>query len=1326
MADERTPEREEIRFAVVLNGGVSLAVWMGGVASELDALIRAHDGFGLLMDRLRVRARADVISGTSAGGINGAALALSQVNNNADLSVLRDLWADQGRMETLLQRPFRGEPASLLRGEAYFLPELTKAMQQLTANWDPAPIDDRPMDLTVTTTLLDGALWETTDGFGQRLTQRRHDGRFRFVRMRTDSGREIDQFDPEKVVGRLGLAARASAGFPVAFEPTYIPVDAPDGAADGAGRPDMAEHATWRMTTVHDGGLRDRSRYAVDGGLLANTPTKPALEAVQRMRADRNVERVITLISPRGAADQDSPPAAFAAPPTLLRSGLGMMSALTSQGNRSFVDEVEEHNHRVQARRGTRAEVLASLGHGEVDPDTAVERLRATANSVFPFYRDLRRRRVGREVAGQAPRPEGWSDRRIHEVISASRTADGLAVPYVPKVFTTEGRLPPVPNPDSSWQWGWETVLDVADIALDYLDALGRVWPAGGATLGDARAQVHDATAHARWFRDAYQRVWDEPHSLTPDAYVRLRRVAYQWLIRGEPAALEALEAFGPAVVDELAPLSAGLLRAAHLEDPSVDEPALTILTRAGGTAGGLLAAAASSVLDAVLAPTTRGALTPYERTVLKWSFDEPWRRISEVATSGPNARRRTWALLLSLHVVSWTVGDELPTANTREVRLALISAATTNHFATLSRSVEEKLGGASLSRFSGFLKQSWRMNDWTWGRCDAASMLTRILVTPERVRRLAVRSGQMDAGAVVDLLFAAALGVAESAAAVDALNHPGAVGVLGPLRAAAIREVAALLAEEADRPSILAGPEDQSAGPVTMPGLTDLLTYPRHVLIAVQELRTIAASIRADQADGASPGSHGELFLAENAELLHALYAPPPAGSGEWLALGIRSLRAFDRAGIGREPLEREAASDQIIRTAVTSAAVAATVLDGPYSGLGTAVTRPVTRGLKGLLMLPYWVTRGLTSTGKTARYLGLLGLAVGGVLLVLSVLGLIKDEAAGVAALLGGGALVTAIAYAALRSGSHLHAGVLVAGLVLLPTLGLLTDTTQRSASVVVVGLVIVGGLIVLGSLPVRVQVPEDDTADAGAGRASGRQPWRGALRVLISWSAVAIPAVAAGVFSWAAARNAGRAEGGLASLAAESPLPLPWPGRTGEHLGWDAVIGVAIATVVLIAVLLTRSLQRPLGRWDGRDLRPYTGAAAVTARWSIGYGLLFGAFAAAVLGWWQPDAHAATLWALLGGLVALALILLLVIPGAVFRATRSRLRERTHRQAIYGLSLGVGTAPAQNAGAELGNWLIANDSAYRFLVKKPSPPTLTRAGKAMAAELAEPTTG
>ena len=101
---------EEIRLAVVLNGGVSLAVWMGGVVQELNRLTWASavDPYATLLGAVDSAARADVIAGTSAGGINGAALALGQVNSAANLSQLRGLWVEQGRTTRCCARPSAG------------------------------------------------------------------------------------------------------------------------------------------------------------------------------------------------------------------------------------------------------------------------------------------------------------------------------------------------------------------------------------------------------------------------------------------------------------------------------------------------------------------------------------------------------------------------------------------------------------------------------------------------------------------------------------------------------------------------------------------------------------------------------------------------------------------------------------------------------------------------------------------------------------------------------------------------------------------------------------------------------------------------------------------------------------------------------------------------------------------------------------------------------------------------------------------------------------------------------------------------------------------
>jgi hypothetical protein len=46
-------------------------------------------------------------------------------------------------------------------------------------------------------------------------------------------------------------------------------------------------------------------------------------------------------------------------------------------------------------------------------------------------------------------------------------------------------------------------------------------------------------------------------------------------------------------------------------------------------------------------------------------------------------------------------------------------------------------LQGASLSHFGGFLRSSWRLSDWTWGRLDGAARLVDMLLDAERIDRL-------------------------------------------------------------------------------------------------------------------------------------------------------------------------------------------------------------------------------------------------------------------------------------------------------------------------------------------------------------------------------------------------------------------------------------------------------------------------------------------------------------------------------------------------------------------------------------------------------------
>jgi hypothetical protein len=105
-----TEMTQDARFAIAMSGGVSLAVWMGGVSREVNLLQLASDArrsaagmatpwagpdptesawdaaartlYRNLLELLDVTVTVDVLSGTSAGGVNAALLGMSSAVND--------------------------------------------------------------------------------------------------------------------------------------------------------------------------------------------------------------------------------------------------------------------------------------------------------------------------------------------------------------------------------------------------------------------------------------------------------------------------------------------------------------------------------------------------------------------------------------------------------------------------------------------------------------------------------------------------------------------------------------------------------------------------------------------------------------------------------------------------------------------------------------------------------------------------------------------------------------------------------------------------------------------------------------------------------------------------------------------------------------------------------------------------------------------------------------------------------------------------------------------------------------------------------------------
>ena len=164
---------KEIRFSIVMYGGVSLAIYMNGVTRELLHMVRAtaRDSWDYSSDmkfRFKdesdpkgdtrpvlnsteafyrklanllndegvddVRFIIDVISGTSAGGINGIFLAKASSDDRLSFDLLKTLWINEGAIENLLNDrktqkgaglPVDNSPKSLLCSDRMYIKLLT-------------------------------------------------------------------------------------------------------------------------------------------------------------------------------------------------------------------------------------------------------------------------------------------------------------------------------------------------------------------------------------------------------------------------------------------------------------------------------------------------------------------------------------------------------------------------------------------------------------------------------------------------------------------------------------------------------------------------------------------------------------------------------------------------------------------------------------------------------------------------------------------------------------------------------------------------------------------------------------------------------------------------------------------------------------------------------------------------------------------------------------------------------------------------------------------------------------------------------------------------
>ncbi|MEO8398929.1 MAG: patatin-like phospholipase family protein, partial [Ignavibacteriaceae bacterium] len=262
---------KELRIGLVLYGGVSLCIYIYGVAVEFLRFVRGEGVYKKLNETAKIKPKIDVISGTSAGGINGIFLAKA-LSSGASLDPLKSLWIEEGDLEKLIDTG--DKPISLIDSQ-YYLGKLNEALTKVGETASPKSTNSDLLDLFITATDLDGVYRSFKDEyFRYKVTVKNYDTVFHFKVRPSGYDLSSQKENAELNKGRTGrddfsnegeknkfLAkiAGTTSAFPFAFAPVKYSL---------ADKKKMTELF---QQNIIEGNTTEDTIYG-DGGMVNNRP----------------------------------------------------------------------------------------------------------------------------------------------------------------------------------------------------------------------------------------------------------------------------------------------------------------------------------------------------------------------------------------------------------------------------------------------------------------------------------------------------------------------------------------------------------------------------------------------------------------------------------------------------------------------------------------------------------------------------------------------------------------------------------------------------------------------------------------------------------------------------------------------------------------------------------------------------------------------------------------------------------------------------------------------------------------------------------------------
>jgi patatin-related protein len=552
--------------------------------------------------------------------------------------------------------------------------------------------------------LLAGETSRFTDSFGTLVQDVDRRGLFSFTEAELVQSGSVEA---------LALAARSSASFPIAFEPSFLPFAKGTPAAGKVpARPAMAP-----FTNI------TRSHWAADGGLLDNRPIDVLLKRIFDRPARRPVRRVLLFVVPSSGPEPDL---VAAVPPDKVDEPLGLvdgllkdLAAITTQSIAADLREIRAHQDRMEARTDAKlrlAELAVTLPEGS----------RLLTVALLNDYRN-------REATKQAQALTDALLRQLGTWPPAPRAGLSAAAESIPE--------------------NWESELAV-----------------GGEADRLCRRAISDSIL-SRWIQPGTQPLPEHPTDLA-----RYGQPGYDLAKSAALAVVHAAYELAESEADiaTLTELTEGI-HAACPVPRAMDLGALVraVCTNSVVRQGSLRNAAALIAADYLQTSAVTGDAWDRLGSVLVDGYST-LKRLADNALPGGNApanslraQRGTAAGQLHTYLTYLEPAVDPQLVATRlfdlaatqramlpaeadieqSAKLVQVSADTRSLLAPDWQTAQQKLTGMQFHHFGAFYKRSWRANDWMWGRLDGAGWLVHVLLDPRRVRWIVQQSGSHPSG---------------------------------------------------------------------------------------------------------------------------------------------------------------------------------------------------------------------------------------------------------------------------------------------------------------------------------------------------------------------------------------------------------------------------------------------------------------------------------------------------------------------------------------------------------------------------------------------------